>query len=395
MGGAGGAGGSPIDMAVAPAVDMGPAVMPLPVCTPPQRLCGASCVASPATDGCCVDADCLPQGAKVGRCDQSKYACSYECGPGTKPCNGGCMPDGACCPSGEICDGKDNDCDGATDESLTMPCTTQCGTGMQTCSNGGWGACSAGSPSTEVCDNKDNDCNGRVDDGVTRDCPTSCGPGKEICSGGKWGACSARQPSQTNVNSCGSSCVTCNSAPANGTPTCVNGQCNFDCKANGFKAKCNGQCVQCCGADASTCGAGESCVNDQCTCVGIKCGGNRCVGKKKGCVALIRSQTADPCFTPGDPIGCRGAGPSDDLAACTIGVIRRQIIAETASCDFASLGRAGCKTYICQNRQPGLDITMPIYVSYANEKYDDNGNHIGGDNPQNTSCQDLGVTSCN
>ena len=36
----------------------------------------------------------------------------------------------------EICDGKDNDCDGDVDENLTTPCQTDCGMGTRTCTNG-------------------------------------------------------------------------------------------------------------------------------------------------------------------------------------------------------------------------------------------------------------------
>jgi hypothetical protein len=69
------------------------------------------------------------EGAGVGTCIGGKYVCA-EGGAGV-------VCEGALGPGAEVCDGKDNDCDGTTDN---------------------------GPP--ETCDGEDNDCDGLVDEGV-------------------------------------------------------------------------------------------------------------------------------------------------------------------------------------------------------------------------------------
>ena len=92
---------------------------------------------------------------------------------------------GPCVPSPEQCNNEDDDCDGETDEDLERPCGTSCldggviacipdvnandfldhCEGVEICSAGIWGSCSAPTGSNEVCNGIDDDCNGIVDDG--------------------------------------------------------------------------------------------------------------------------------------------------------------------------------------------------------------------------------------
>ena len=74
-------------------------------------------------------------------------------------------------PTAELCDGKDNDCDGSFDESLdhddickkTVPGVGSCA-GVSVCQGpAGW-ACTAPIPEVETCDFKDNDCDGQTDE---------------------------------------------------------------------------------------------------------------------------------------------------------------------------------------------------------------------------------------
>jgi hypothetical protein len=111
-------------------------------------------------------------------------------------------------PQAEVCDGLDNDCDGAVDEGFDVgascaagagPCQT---TGYKVCNADGSGTtCFTLPPNTsaEVCDGLDNDCDGTVDHfsttcgvgacaatGTCTDGVDSCAPGTpttEVCDG--------------------------------------------------------------------------------------------------------------------------------------------------------------------------------------------------------------------
>jgi MYXO-CTERM domain-containing protein len=93
----------------------------------------------------------------------------------------------------ELCDGRDNDCDGAVDEDF--PSLGQaCREGRGDCENDGIVVCDAdgegttcsvnpGDPRAEVCDDEDNDCDGQIDEGLINACG-GCGDAPvEQCNG--------------------------------------------------------------------------------------------------------------------------------------------------------------------------------------------------------------------
>jgi streptogramin lyase len=137
------------------------------------RRCRSCYAADPAT----LDVGICRGG--VQECLESWGAnCSGQVLPTTEVCDGfdndcdGAIDEdtlnrcGACGPEPiEECDGLDNDCDGDVDEGVANRC-------------GGCGAIPA-----EVCDGEDNDCDGETDEGVQNACGGCGAPPAEVCNG--------------------------------------------------------------------------------------------------------------------------------------------------------------------------------------------------------------------
>jgi hypothetical protein len=127
------------------------------------------------------------------------------CEAGTTSCTGGalvCTPNQQ--PGAETCNLLDDDCDGMVDDGFGEE---TCGVGacqrtVSTCGLGMPQSCTPGQPAAEVCNGIDDDCDGVIDNGnpgggeaCSTGSPGACAAGSTICSGGMLACASNHQPS--------------------------------------------------------------------------------------------------------------------------------------------------------------------------------------------------------
>lgn len=144
----------------------------------------------------------------------------------------------------EVCsNGKDDDCDGQTDEAGCQGCInyyrdedndtygvsgdTQClGNPVAPYTATRDGDCDDSEAginpgASESCNNKDDNCNGQTDEGLQRQCQTMCGTGKEVCVAGVWQDCDAQKPIECmDYRTCTITSVCASSCPSAPQETC-------------------------------------------------------------------------------------------------------------------------------------------------------------------------------
>jgi hypothetical protein len=251
------------------------------------------------------------------------------------------------------CDGKDNDCDGETDEALIAPATACKRQGVcsglpaPACANGAWTCGYEAASDYEVgetkCDGKDNDCDGQVDAAldVTALAATVQCKAVGVCASGASVSCQGGVP-------------TCNYA---GSPGFEGLEVSCDGKDN----DCDGKTDNFAGSDAAlTASEASGCANKgvcalaklskvcangtwACSFAGVpgyEASESSCDGKDNNCDGQVDNIAAKPATSPcGDKGVCAGGVP--------------MCAASLWSCDWASLAAKGYEAF--EQSCDGLD----------------------------------------
>ncbi|MDP1830279.1 MAG: MopE-related protein [Archangium sp.] len=283
----------------------------------------------------CVNGGAQPCGSTTGACRQGTRVCANSIW-------GGC--DGGVRSSPETCNGQDDDCNGMSDENLSELCSINGCPGARACvpnsgTDGGlFTACIPISSMPEVCNGVDDNCNGAVDEGVVQTCTVFGCLGVRVCVPGTDGgftSCMPTNPLPESCNGVDDDCngvvdevpdLICGIGPCRRVaPACVDGGIGACLPANPGTEVCNGVDDDCNGtADDSiaplSCGTG-ACTNTALACL-IDGGMNVCVPTPPSAETCnniddncngVRDEQADggaltqACYT-GLPAGTRNVG---------------------------------------------------------------------------------------
>ena len=255
----------------------------------------------PQKGNACDDGElgaCLGTGTLVCNAMGSGLTCNIPPGsagatPMPEVCNGlddncnGAIDEGINCTPGcvvtsptDLCNGLDDDCDGAFEEDdgqVGQPCGLSnqppCMFGTNACIGGGIVCVGALDPQPEICNGIDDNCDGMPDVNAPCPNPTSCVEGacRVQCAGGEF-PCPTGFKCQTTAS--GDYCVPSACANCQPNEVCMNDMCVDPC-ANvqcGALEECRfGTCVDC---NVLGCPSSQVCSNSMCVddpCEGVDC----------------------------------------------------------------------------------------------------------------------------
>ena len=227
------------------------------------------------------------------------------CQEGVTACTGGVLAcTDATATTGELCNGADDDCDGAVDETPS-DVGAECSVGLGACRRTGATVCVAGAPACNVtpgpateerCNGLDDDCDGAIDEtfmlGTACVAPGACGTGVRECAGPTSTRCSTAPGGSmdmstpescngvdddcdgtvdeglTDLGPCGSNVGECTEGRLRclgAMPTCIGGIGPIPETCNGLDDDCDGTIDDSpvddggsCGRDVGECSAGTA-----------------------------------------------------------------------------------------------------------------------------------------
>jgi hypothetical protein len=294
----------------------------------------------------------------------------------------------------EVCDidSIDEDCDDVANPPSLCMCSGDisrgcllpgvCAAGTERCVAGSWGSCSI-APRAETCNTLDDDCDGSTDETLTITCyldadddsyaPAGSPPLTEcpVSGRGAVGGCRVgltnRVPAPMNTD--------CNDARADVFPLAAEA-----CDAAMVDENCNGMANEgCTCADGSmracpmpgACAAGtQTCASGAWGLCSIAPRAEICNLADDDCDSVTDEMVSVTCYADGDSDGYAPSGAmSDEMCACTMGYTMRVPTGTAIDCDDTTASRSPVATEVCngadEDCDSDVDEELPLFTRYV------------------------------